>query len=605
MSLESGGQNKSINKKLTKETSTLQDTFITSTPIVQPSPTTPTKIFHKSSVITSSSRIQNSQVFNSRIPTIKNVQLKSTSSTIIKSSIKKDVSKDNYEKESQDILEYNPLEFFENEQTNNLNDLGGDVSHLNGGTLNLSESSGILSSSGNSAGVDIGTSGSTSSTISISGTTTSISPSFSPIPETPLIGTSDTSKKTRNTYQFQSQNTSLTGQLRRWHSSNSGLHHSKSTVFGKSNLEDDDIRTIYERWKLVLPKDDLVFDQYSSCVDRFGFITSSDGKSPAPPLSPYELRLLRLEKKETQRSLKWASWVSSNKFVKKSGKFGSSSYVFPWDKKFHNRIYKGIPDAWRHPVWYFLVTNGGAESEFDDNLQRTYETLLTLPSQHEKQIDLDIPRTLHSHIMFRSRYGPGQRALFNILRAFSNYNKQIGYCQGMTNIVTILLMYYTEECAFIMLTKLFTKCNLHNLFIPGFPALLESFYVQEKLLLKYAPKIASQFNKIELTTTAYATRWYITLFTSDVVPHHTVLRIWDLLMLHGFDILYFVAVALLKYHKATLITSSFEHTMIMLSTTLVIKDDDRLIKKVKDMFELKGRKGLIDTLKAEYRSQVA
>ncbi|CAG8658289.1 23804_t:CDS:2, partial [Gigaspora rosea] len=442
------GQNKSINKKLTKETSTLQDTIITSTPIVQQLPITPTKIFHKSPVITSSSRIQNSQVFNSRIPTIKNIQLKSTSSTIIKSSIiKKDDSKDNYEKEIQDILEYNPIEFFENEQSNNLNDLGGDVSnlshlngggdvsnlsHLNGGTLNLCESSGILSSSGNSAGVDIGT--------------------------------------------------------------------------------NDDIRTIYERWKLVLPKDDLVFDQYSSCVDRFGFITSSDGKSPAPPLSSYELRL---EKKETQRSLKWASWVSSNKFVKKSGKFGSSSYVFPWDKK------------------------------------------------------------------------------------------QIGYCQGMTNIVTILLMYYTEECALIMLTKLFTKCNLHNLFIPGFPALLESFYVQEKLLLKYAPKIASQFNKIELSTTAYATRWYITLFTSDVVPHHTVLRIWDLLMLHGFDILYFVAVALLKYHKATLITSSFEHTMIMLSTTLVIKDDDRLIKKVKNMFELKGRKGLIDTLKAEYRSQAA
>ena len=70
---------------------------------------------------------------------------------------------------------------------------------------------------------------------------------------------------------------------------------------------------------------------------------------------------------------------------------------------------------------------------------------MKLPSAHEKQIDLDIPRTLHSHIMFRTRYGPGQRALFNILRAFSNYDKQVGYCQGMTNIATILLMYYTEE----------------------------------------------------------------------------------------------------------------------------------------------------------------
>ncbi|CAG8650074.1 4369_t:CDS:2, partial [Dentiscutata heterogama] len=533
MSLESGGQNKSINENLTKETSTstLQDTIITSTPIVQQSPT----IFHKSPVIIS----QKSQVPNSRIPTFKNAQPKTTSSTVIKSSVKKDDSKDSYdnEKETQ-----NTFEFSENVQKNNLNDLGGDVSnlsHLNGGTLNLSESSGIVSSAGNSAGVDIGTSGSTSSTTSTSGTTTSISPPFSPIPEiplseSPLIGTSDTSKKSRNTFQFQSQSVGLaTGHLRRWHSSHSGLHYTKSTTFGKSDSENDDIRTIYERWKLRLPKDDLIFDQFSSCVDR-------------------------LEKKEAERSLKWASWVSSNKFVKKSGKFGCSSYVFPWDKKM----------------------------------------LLTLPSQHEKQIDLDIPRTLHSHIMFRSRYGPGQRALFNILRAFSNYNTQIGYCQGMTNIVTILLMYYTEENAFIMLTKLFTKCNLHNLFIPGFPALLESFYVQEKLLLKYTPKIASQFNKIQLTTTAYATRWYITLFTSDVVPHHTVLRIWDLLMLHGFDILYFVAVALLKYHKAKLITSSFEHTMLMLSTTLVITNDDRLIKKVKKMFDYKGRKGLIDTLKA-------
>ncbi|CAG8731260.1 12989_t:CDS:2, partial [Cetraspora pellucida] len=150
-------------------------------------------------------------------------------------------------KKSQDILEYNTVESFENEQTNNLNDLGGDVSNLNhlnnGGPFNLSESSGVLSSSSNTAG----------------------------------------------------QN----GHLRRWHSSNSGLHHSKSTTFG--NSENDEIRAIYEH-----------------------------GKSPAPPLSPHELRL---EKKESLRSLKWALWVSSNKFVKRSGKFGCSSYVFPWDKK--------------------------------------------------------------------------------------------------------------------------------------------------------------------------------------------------------------------------------------------------------------------------------
>ncbi|CAG8520594.1 18919_t:CDS:10 [Acaulospora morrowiae] len=369
------------------------------------------------------------------------------------------------------------------------------------------------------------------------------------------------------------------------------------------------VRAIYEYYHITSPKGDVISDQFCGVADRYGFIIiEEEEKCELLGLTPHEIRF---EKKEAQRSEKWVKWVSASKFVKKSGNFGITSYVFPWDTKFQNRIYKGIPDSWRQPVWHFLLTNGGAESEFDDNLIRTYNTLLTLPSQHERQIDLDIPRTLNSHIMFRTRYGPGQRALFNVLRTFSNYDKQVGYCQGMTNIVAILLMYYAEESAFVMLTKLFTRCNLHNLYIPGFPALLESFYVQEKLMTLYAPKISENFVSIVflrflvlLYLTAYATRWYITLFAGDVVPHHTMLRIWDLLMLNGFDVLYFVAVALLKYHKTTLLSSTFERIMILLSTTLTIEDDDRLVRKVSKLYERRGRKRLVDTLKAEYRSQI-
>lgn len=72
---------------------------------------------------------------------------------------------------------------------------------------------------------------------------------------------------------------------------------------------------------------------------------------------------------------------------------------------------------------------------------------------------------MHGHIMFRQRYGQGyniyivlcedndmfsfpfkrQRALFNVLRAFSGFDKEVGYCQGMTNIAAMLLMYCEEE----------------------------------------------------------------------------------------------------------------------------------------------------------------
>ncbi|GBC24152.1 uncharacterized protein OCT59_008863 [Rhizophagus irregularis] len=375
--------------------------------------------------------------------------------------------------------------------------------------------------------------------------------------------------------------------------------HSVSRLSMQSNLRDSssDIRMIYDYYHFNqsnLRKD----EKFSSNVDKYGFVTSEGKKIKVIPTQEK-----KRDKKDAKRSLKWAHWVSNNKLVVRSGNFGISSYKFPWDSKFFKRISKGIPDSWRSPVWYYLATNGSTDTEFDEDLVKTYKDLLKLPSAHERQIDLDIPRTLHSHIMFRTRYGPGQRALFDVLRAFSNYDEQVGYCQGMTNIATILLMYYTEEYAFIMLTKMFTKCNLHDLYIPGFPALMESFYVQEKLMNKYAYKIFVHFKNLQISSTAYATRWYITLFTSDVVPHHTLLRIWDLLMLYGFDILYFVAVALLKYNEAILLSSDFDRALTMLSSSIKVTDDDKLTKKIRKMYNKKGTQKLIVNLKEEYRNQ--
>ncbi|CAG8570316.1 4306_t:CDS:2 [Funneliformis mosseae] len=200
--------------------------------------------------------------------------------------------------------------------------------------------------------------------------------------------------------------------------------------------DSSDIKTIYDYYQNNLLKDE-VLDQFSSTVDRYGFVDLEGDKS-----KPQDTKYL---KKDANRSVKWASWLSRNKYVIHSGNFGSSLFEFPWNSKFINRISKGIPNSWRNPVWYFLVTKGCSETEFDDDLIITYKSLLKLSSTHERQIDLDIPRTLHKHIMFRTRYGSGQRALFNILRAFANYDKQVGYCQGMANVGTILLMYYPEE----------------------------------------------------------------------------------------------------------------------------------------------------------------
>lgn len=52
-----------------------------------------------------------------------------------------------------------------------------------------------------------------------------------------------------------------------------------------------------------------------------------------------------------------------------------------------------------------------------------------------------------------------------------------------------------------------------------------------------------------IATPSYASRWYITLYSAGVVPYRTLLRIWDIFLLEGFEWLYFMALALLKYHE--------------------------------------------------------
>lgn len=81
-----------------------------------------------------------------------------------------------------------------------------------------------------------------------------------------------------------------------------------------------------------------------------------------------------------------------------------------------------------------------------------------------RQIDLDVNRTYRDHIMFRERYGLKQQALFNILGAYSVYNREIGYCQGMSQIAALLLMYLNEEDAFWALSVLVCdkKYSMHG-----------------------------------------------------------------------------------------------------------------------------------------------
>ncbi|KAF9922521.1 hypothetical protein FBU30_007342 [Linnemannia zychae] len=357
----------------------------------------------------------------------------------------------------------------------------------------------------------------------------------------------------------------------------------------------------------VTPVDEKLY----GLVDRYGFLVE-EGRTPTADRkngqastisSQTSVRTTQETKKqakiiakEQERSLKWARMAK-----RYTSNANEVEYSFSDHPKFVSRVYKGIPDCWRAAAWSYLISKRSAG--FEPNIRQIYHEMLEISSPEEEQIDLDIPRTMHGHIMFRTRYGPGQCALFRVLKAYSNYNNRVGYCQGMASIVATMLTFFDDEKTFVLLAQLFDRYNINELVVPGFPALFEAFFIQEELTKIYAPSVFQALEKMGIATPSYASRWYITLYSAGVVPYRTLLRIWDILLLEGFDWLYFMALALLKYHEQTLILNNFERTMEMLNAKMDIQDDERLLKIARRIAGQAKQTGIVAKLKRAYSAK--
>ncbi|KAF9469567.1 rab-GTPase-TBC domain-containing protein [Collybia nuda] len=249
------------------------------------------------------------------------------------------------------------------------------------------------------------------------------------------------------------------------------------------------------------------------------------------------------------------------------------------ESKLRPRTYKGVPDPWRGAAWELLMTRysklGAREMEL---LGLEYREGLDKPSTYDIQIDLDVPRTISGHIMFRTRYGAGQRSLFHVLHCFSLRCETCGYVQGMGPIAATLLCYFEPERVYASLVRLHDAYSLHSVFSPGFPGLLEAIYVQERITEQMMPDVYAAFKKHMISTTSYATKWYITLFANSV-PFQTQLRLWDIFLLEGYDVFIAVAVAIVWVYRDHITASSanFETVLSLLSSFFVPEDEDTLL----------------------------
>ncbi|MED6258485.1 USP6 N-terminal-like protein, partial [Ataeniobius toweri] len=116
--------------------------------------------------------------------------------------------------------------------------------------------------------------------------------------------------------------------------------------------------------------------------------------------------------------------------------------------------------------------------------------------------------------MFMHRYDIKQQALFHVLTAYSMYNTEVGYCQGMSQITALLLIYMNEEDAFWALVKLLSgqKHAMHGFFIPGFPKLMRFQEHHDRILKKTMPKLKQHLDNEEVFTSLYTMKWFFQCF---------------------------------------------------------------------------------------------
>ncbi|KAI0305084.1 hypothetical protein BC826DRAFT_979844 [Russula brevipes] len=259
------------------------------------------------------------------------------------------------------------------------------------------------------------------------------------------------------------------------------------------------------------------------------------------------------------------------------------------EHKLSRRAFKGIPDRWRSAAWLALIDKF-AQANKDQLLAFSidYREALEKHSQYDIQIDLDVPRTINGHILFRTRYGLGQRSLFHVLHAFSLRCDRCGYCQGMGPIAAMLLCYFEPERAYASLVHLHDSYHMHDIFSPGFP---------ERITEQMMPAVYAAFKKHMVSTTSYATKWYITLFANSV-PFQTHLRP---------DLFVIVAVSVIWVYRDHITSDSanFETVLSLLSSFFVPEDEDVYLNWIAKVAENKKIRSEMQSWRAEWKALVS
>ncbi|XP_009317790.1 PREDICTED: TBC1 domain family member 4 [Pygoscelis adeliae] len=318
-----------------------------------------------------------------------------------------------------------------------------------------------------------------------------------------------------------------------------------------------------------------------------------------------QILLLRMEKENQKLEEASRDELQSRKVKLDYEEVGTcqKDVINVWDKKLlncrakircdvediHSTLKEGVPKSCRGEIWQFLAVQHRVRHRLPNKQQPpdiSYKELLKQLTAQQHAILVDLGRTFPTHPYFSAHLGAGQLSLFNLLKAYSLLDKEVGYCQGISFVAGVLLLHMSEEQAFEMLKFLMYDLGFRKQYRPDMMSLQIQMYQLSRLLHDYHRDLYNHLEENEISPSLYAAPWFLTLFASQF-PLGFVARVFDIIFLQGTEVIFKVALSLLSSQETSIMgCESFENIVDFLKTTIPDMTQPQMEKIITQVFEM-------------------
>ena len=192
-------------------------------------------------------------------------------------------------------------------------------------------------------------------------------------------------------------------------------------------------------------------------------------------------------------------------------------------------------------------------------------------SIYSENIIKDISRTFPNE-NYLKKNTKNYYKLYNILTSYSNFNKNIGYAQGLNFLcASSLFLFDTEEQIFLFLDCLINKFDLEDYYSIKNKNLSKKYRNFSFLLKKYCPGVINYFELKEINHDFFSIKWLLTLF-SNSMKRKFLFKTWSFMIIFGWKFFICFIITLLNFYKKNIVKKSGNELRIYMAHIL---DDEQ------------------------------